>query len=78
MPQIIATKCLFCIIYYFEISSTATDTLKQNKILIFFVDVDNEMIMLITKWLLYNENGLYSPFWVIFKILPAENGKIKT
>ena len=67
-------NCSFCIINYFEISSTVIDIQIQN-----FPPLCGYlwmMMMVITKWLCKRkQNGLYGPFGPILTILAAVNGK---
>ena len=69
-------SCSFCIINYFEISSTVIDTPKYNTSLCGYLWM--MMMMVIMKWLCKRKkNRLYGAFGPIFTILAAENGKTK-
>ena len=69
-------SCSFCIINYFEISSTVIDTPKYNTPLCGYLWM---MMIVIMKWLCKRKktHRLYGPFGPIFTILAAENGKTK-
>ena len=65
-------SCSFCIINYFEISSTVIDTPKYNTSLCGY------LWMMMLKWLCKRKKPrVYGPFGPIFTILAAENGETK-
>ena len=69
-------SCSFCIINYFEISSTVIDTQKYNTSLCGYLWM--MMMMVIMKWLCKQKKpGLYGLFGPILTILAAGNGKTK-
>ena len=70
-------SCSFCIINYFEISSTVIDTPKYNTSLCGYLWM-MMMMMVIMKWLCKRKKTrLYGAFGPIFAILAAEMAKLK-